>query len=232
MRWPVAVHAPSLEILEPAARAVVVAYLEAFRAGLPPAAAARRRADIVAEIGDGLVDDVQARIGRGAPPREAADRAIEEFGDPCRLADAFAEDLAATAARRTGGALILSGPIVGLVWLLAIASTGPLQALHDLWGRVPLYPLVLLVSVPAAVVGHGLPGRPPSTRVALRCALVAGLGCATGDVLLLVAALHAGGALHAGLGVLMLLAVAGSCLRLGLVATAVSRCGRLLTVVA
>ena len=91
---------------------------------------------------------------------------------------------------------------MGLVWLLAIASTGPLQALHDLWGRVPLYPLVLLMSVPAAVVSHGLPGRRPSTRVALRCALVAGLGCATGDVLLLVAALHAGGAPHAGVGAL------------------------------
>src|SRR5438132_929299 len=78
--------------------------------------------DVVAEIGDGEVDDVAARVDSGVPPGPAAQSAIAEFGDPRQPAGAHAEELAATAAQRTGTALILTGPVVGLGWLLATAT--------------------------------------------------------------------------------------------------------------
>jgi hypothetical protein len=91
---------------------------------------ARRRAAIVAELRDGLLEAAGARQARGATPQQAAAAAIEEFGDPAAVARGFAPELAAASARRLALGLASTGPLVGLLWLAAYVTSrfGPVEA--------------------------------------------------------------------------------------------------------
>lgn len=113
-----------LQLLDPAARPVIVAYLAEVEAGLPCGRSAR--AGILAEVADGLVDAVQAQSNNGAAPAAAARVAVAGFGDPQVLAAALAGELAGLAAHRVGLALVATGPVVGAVWVAAYAArSGP-----------------------------------------------------------------------------------------------------------
>ena len=113
---------------ETAVRATIEGYLTgvASRLGGP----ARRRAAIVAELRDGLLEAAGARQARGATPQQAAAAAIEEFGDPTAIAHGFAPELAAASARRVALGLTSAGPLVGLLWLAAYVTSrfGPVEA--------------------------------------------------------------------------------------------------------
>lgn len=220
-----------LQLLDPAARPVIVAYLAEVEAGLPCGRSAR--AGILAEVADGLVDAVQAQSNNGAAPAAAARVAVAGFGDPQVLAAALAGELAGLAAHRVGLALVATGPVVGAVWVAAYAARsgqGWWEQLPELWSAIPIYALILAVVVPAAVLaavsGAGrLPiWVPVSSRHAASAALVAAIGCVLGDAVLLTGlALSA----ESGWNVLALAAGVVSLVRLSGAAAASRRCARL-----
>jgi hypothetical protein len=214
------------------ADATVHGYLRRLAAALP--ASARVRREVVAEVGDGLACAVEARVAAGATPAVAAHAAVEELGDAERLAAGLAGELASRAGHRVGLTLVVSGPAVGLAWLAGTASGTASTA--DLSGRLagvlagaPLYPLLLAIAVPAALLaaaGAGAAARhlPSLARWSGRAALVAAGASLAADVMLLAAAAGApAGRHHLWLGI----AATASVLRLTVAAAAAHRIARL-----
>jgi hypothetical protein len=191
--------------LPPDARAAVDGYLVALAAGLPVSRRSRR--DILAEVGDGLSCAVEARMRSGADVQVAVAGAVAEFGSPGEVAAAFAERATSVIAHRAGLALVLTGPAVGLAWVNARGGEAG-DGIHRVAGMlsaVPLFAVVLAITVPAAIVATAGAGRlarrlRPPVSVTGRAALVAMSGAIVGDVSLVAAV--AGGDLgqpHAGL---------------------------------
>jgi hypothetical protein len=79
-----------------------------------------RRAQILAELHDGLDDAVADHVRDGLAPEEAADAALGGFGTPAEVAAAFAGELAVAYARRTLAWFLVTGPLVGIWWLLLL----------------------------------------------------------------------------------------------------------------
>jgi hypothetical protein len=179
--------------LDPPAARIVGDYLAALASHLP--AGRRTRADILTEIADGLACDIEVRTARGEPAQAAATAAVAEIGDPRTLAMAFAGQLGPVAARRLGVGLVVTGPLVGLIWVTAYTVGGsdwPSRIVGVL-SAVPLYLPIMAVTVPAATIaanGFGRYGQrrvlPP--RVVTGAALVAAIGCVAGDLSLLTTA--------------------------------------------
>lgn len=83
----------------------------------------RSRASVLAELRSGLLDAIDIQVSAGADPLKAASAATAEFGAPCQVAHAFGSELAAAEARRVALGLLASGPVVGLLWLLAAMAS-------------------------------------------------------------------------------------------------------------
>jgi hypothetical protein len=164
---------------------------------------------IMAELRSGLLDAADSYEAAGLPPAEAAAAAIREFGAPGVVADAFLPEITASQARRAVVVLLVTGPVVGLLWL-ATAAAGHLAIrvpAFGQWGNLPadLGTGILLVAVAVAitalagVVGIAATGRlarrqPPGSGRAPVAAAIAGFGAIGADglgILLLVAALSA-----------------------------------------
>lgn len=120
-----------LRALDPAARRILDGYLAEVAARL--AGPARARAAILAELSDGLTDATHAyltdqTIRAETLPHQHAARAaaaaVTEFGTPAQVADAFAPELAAATARRVALTLVTTGPLLGCLWLSALATGG------------------------------------------------------------------------------------------------------------
>lgn len=110
----------------------------------------RTRNAILDEIRDGLHETIDANLTAGMDPHTATAHAITKFGTPRVVATAFAAELATAHARRTITALLVTGPLVGIWWLLLLDPrpwhTGP----HTLITAIPAVPLL------AAAVAAGL----------------------------------------------------------------------------
>ncbi|WP_144128215.1 permease prefix domain 1-containing protein [Catellatospora sichuanensis] len=176
---------------DPRARAAVAGYLQTIAAGLP--LTRRARAEVMAEIADGLACAVEAHIAAGATTAAAARLSVAEFGDPRELSAALAAEIAWTHARRLGRALVATGPLVGLAWVGAFAQASGMtwwSQIGVLMASAPAYPLVLAVSVPAALVAAGvvrLAGRPAfGATTAVNAAVVASAACVVGDIALVI----------------------------------------------
>lgn len=105
----------------PGAGPAVEGYLDEVTSRLP--GPRRAHSGIVAELRSGLLDATDAHRSAGLPPAEAAQAAIREFGDPAQIADGFRVEIAASQARRVAVALLATGPLVGMLWILtALAS--------------------------------------------------------------------------------------------------------------
>ena len=96
-------------------------YLAELTARLP--GPPRARAGIVAELRSGLLDAADAHRSAGLPPAEADRAAIAEFGDPGQVAAGFRAEIAAGQARRVAVSLLVTGPLVGLLWIAAAAAS-------------------------------------------------------------------------------------------------------------
>lgn len=213
---------------DPQARTAAAGYLRALAAGLP--LARRTRAAVLAEVADGLACAVEAHVAAGAQPAAAARLAIAEFGDPRELAAQLAAEIAGSHARRVGVGLVATGPLVGLSWVAAFAAadgTSWWAQVGVLMPAVQVYPLVLAVSVPAALVaatgGARLAGRfRVGPRVAAGAAALAAAGCIAGDVALLggLAGIRSGPGWTAALAC----AAVASLFRLSVAAVAGRRC--------
>jgi hypothetical protein len=169
-------------------------YLTEVAARLP--GPARAHGGIVAELRSGLLDATDAHRSAGLPAAEAALAAIGEFGDPAQVAAGFRAELAAGQARRVAVALLVTGPLVGLLWIAtAVAShlggrlalpwrwTGPSPVLGV---AVSLVAVAVGVTAWAAILGIAGTGRltrwlPARPRRAPTAAAVAGLGAVGAD---------------------------------------------------
>jgi len=149
-------------------------------------APARVRARIIAELRSGLLDAADAHAAAGLAATEAARAAIGEFGDPGQVAAGFRTEIAAGQARRVAIALLVTGPLVGALWLTAAVAS------H--LGRAPLRSGLELAALAAAVtaIGAGLGiaatgrltrWRPAAVRQAPAAAAVAGFGAVAADAI-------------------------------------------------
>lgn len=171
-------------------------YLAAVATRLALAGPTRARQEILAELHDGLLEATDTHQARGLTPAQAATAATAEFGDPQTVAAAFTPELAAAHARRTALALVRSGPLLGLLWATALASSHlttlpahpapPWQWPHPptgLWIVFPLLASATLVGVPAGLVtvaatgrlARWLPGRPRLAPTAAATIGIAGI---------------------------------------------------------
>jgi hypothetical protein len=99
---------------------------------------------ILAELADGLEHAFRNHAATGMTADRAAAAAIAEFGDPRVVAEAFSGELATASARRTIAALVATGPLIGIWWLLLRQPdpwrTGPTA----LFGAIPALPLIVI----------------------------------------------------------------------------------------
>lgn len=180
---------------QPAGRDTVEAYLAAVASRLTGPAA--NRAAITDELRDGLLETLATHRARGCSPQEATAAAIEEFGDPATVAAAFGQGLAAVQARRVALGLLVTGPLVGLTWIAAVAvnSLPPWrQQLAGPWLALPLVGLALVVACPALGLTVAATGRLARrfggwlgrrATFPLTAAAVAGLAAVLADLTLL-----------------------------------------------
>ena len=156
----------------------------------------RARAGIVAELRSGLLDAADAHLSAGLPPAQAALAAIRDFGDPAQVAGGFTAEIAARQARRVAIALLVTGPLVGLLWIAAAAAShlglhaglpwpwaGPLSGFHL---GIPLVAVAAGVTAWAALLGIATSGRltrwlPDRPRRPPTAAAVAGFGAMGAD---------------------------------------------------
>jgi hypothetical protein len=214
--------------LDPAAAPIIERYLTELAAGLP--CSGRARTAILAEVSDGLADSVAAHAD-SLPPAQAARAAVADFGEAPALACALSAELAGSTAHRVGLGLLLTGPLVGLAWLVAFVHGGGDWAAEvvRVLSWVPAYPLLLASVVPTAVLatvaGTGRATRwlPLQPRQAATAAAFAAAGCSALDAALLT---HTAVAALTGttLPPLAVAAAALSAARLCLVARAATRC--------
>ena len=100
-------------------RDAVADYLSAVAAQLPGPPSAR--VAVTDELRDGLIEALDTHQGHGCSQAEATAAAIAEFGDPDTVAAAFGPELGAVQARRVALGLLVTGPLVGLAWITAVA---------------------------------------------------------------------------------------------------------------
>lgn len=177
-------RSPSTERPEP-----VTSYLVAIDAEIPRWLRSRRAA--LSELADGLDDAIADYRTQGLSPEDAVQRAVTESGPPSIIADAFTDVLSAGHARRTVLALLVSGPLIGMVWLTALVPGSPPVVL--LAQIPPLGPVIfafVVMSVLTLLVTGSPRLRPewarqrPSRLAAFACV------CAcVGDLLMLVTAM-------------------------------------------
>ena len=221
-----------LDDLDPDARPVVAGYLRELAAALP--GSRRTRAAIITEIADGVVEQISNT--RGPNPAAVAHTALHTFGNPQHLAAQFARELTGNAAHRTGVALVSSGPLIGVVWLLAVTGarrpgnvTASLpERISGLLSGLPWLPALLFIIVPTALVaiaGAGPAARilPVTAETAGVAGVVAGAGCVLVDITLIGRVLL----LDAGWSPALITATAISATRLVLAGAAARRCALL-----
>lgn len=176
-------------------RSGIDGYLSEVAAVLP--GPARARDDIIAELRSGLLDAADAYRAAGHSPDEATAAATAEFGDPRQIAAGFGPELAAQESRRLARDLIITGPLVGLLWVAAATAShvGIRHAPPWQWRgmppasliAVPLFGAVLLTFVCAALVTLAATGSltrwlPSSPRTAPATAAIAGFAAAAADL--------------------------------------------------
>ena len=140
----------------------------------------RGRRSALRELADGL-DDGAAHYRRlGIDPGVAAARAVLDCGPPAVVAAEFTTMLATRQARYTALALLLTGPLVGVLWL---ATLTPEQGPEALLRRVPVLGFLILFAVTAGLLTVAATGRAsrrlprifpsPCRATAAACALAA-----------------------------------------------------------
>ena len=118
----------------------------------------RRREQILAELRDGLDHAVSDRTNHGLTDTEAAKAAITEFGTPDAVAHAFRGELATAYARRTISLFVLTGPLVGIWWLLLLQPHPWRTGVIALIVAIPVIPLIP-IAVAAAATALATTGR-------------------------------------------------------------------------
>lgn len=186
---------------------IIDSYLAALAARLP--GSRRTRDAVLDELRDGLSELAARHADDGRPPRAAAEAAVAEFGTVDEVAAAFAGELVTRQARQIIAALIVTGPLVGVWWLLLLSPASP--------AGVPALPLIgaavltgLLVLATTGGLTRWLPSTAPARALAGATAVV--VACVIGDIGMLTT-LAIGS--YAEFGVVAVVAVLASLIRLG-----------------
>lgn len=169
--------------LAPPAAAVIDGYLDQLAARLPGYAPID--AKVAAELRDDLLDATLAWLSRSPDQVAAARAAVAEFGDPTTVAESLRPELASRVVRRLGLTLLVTGPLVGSCWVLALVLGDAAPPWHLL--PVLAAPL-LLIGAPAVVltvVSTGRLARWISPSAAAASGTVATVTAAAGDAVLL-----------------------------------------------
>jgi hypothetical protein len=119
----------------------------------------RGRRSALRELADGLDDAAAHYRGLGLDPAAAAARAVQDCGPPAVVAAEFTTMLATRQARCTALALLLTGPLIGVLWL---ATLTPEQAPDALLRRVPVLGFLILSAVAAGLLTLAATG--PASR--------------------------------------------------------------------
>lgn len=211
------------------ARRVVEEYLRTVQDGI--SGPGRTRADVVAELRDGLFEATSAHLATGLRPEQAASDAVGEFGDPAVVCHAFRSEISAGHARRVSFRLLLSGPFVGLLWLAGLLphALSPGHGTPGAWIGLLLAAPAIVAGIPAAVLAIASTSiRVPmkfSDAFPAHAAAVATWAAGTSDLILLIAL---GGYLVAAsvptVGPLAALAATASLARLLLATKAAQHC--------
>lgn len=163
-------------------------YLDTLDLRLP--GPGRARDAVLAEIADGLQLATDRNLATGLPAEQAAHNAETEFGDPAQVAAAFAPELVVGQARRTLRAFLLTGPLVGVWWLVLLAPRPWRLDPVELWAAIPALPL-LGAGVATAVTALAATGPVRtwlpeiSPRGALTATQAVALICIIGDLTVL-----------------------------------------------
>lgn len=171
---------------------LVDSYLRDVEAGIPQWRRGRRRA--MAELADGLDDATNHYCSEGMDLEAAAARAVEESGPAQLVASEFGAVLANRQARLTALTVLLTGPLVGVLWLTVLA---PGRAPDALLLRFPVLAGLVMATVVAGVLtvlatGPSPEWLPPVTLSPRRTAAAACATVALCDVVVLtIAALAA-----------------------------------------
>ncbi|HEY6748094.1 MAG TPA: permease prefix domain 1-containing protein [Mycobacteriales bacterium] len=164
--------------------------IEAYLAEL--GRAGRLTPDMADEVADGLCETVEGYRRLGLAPAEAVRAAVAEFGCADTVATAFRAETSRAASHRLGRRLMVSGPLVGVLWLSALLASAapPLhRQLPGLWALLPLVGVAVVVGAPAAAIAvaasrpwrrFALPARLAAPAVAVSSA-----AATTGDLTLL-----------------------------------------------
>jgi hypothetical protein len=166
----------------------VAEYLRELETLIPSWLHGRRSA--LAELADGLRDATEHYRSRGMEPDAAAARALRDCGPAPLIASEFAAMLATGHARRTAIALMATGPVVGVLWLMTLV---PGQTPDALLMHYPVLGMLVLASVTCALLtilttGPAIRWLPPMRLVPRRIAAAACAAAAIGDLLLLIIA--------------------------------------------
>ena len=190
------------------------------------------RVDICDEVRDGLLAAADRRRTHGADRAAAVQAALAEFGPPELVARAFAAELATARERRLLSTLLLTGPLVGVWWLLLLGPQHWPSHAAELVAAIPVLPVVGATTAGAVAVlaatgrlAHRLPALSPhrTVGVAHACAVA----CLAVDVTLLAQlALLAATGPAAHPPALMAAAGAASLVRLAWAGLAAGRCRR------
>jgi hypothetical protein len=176
--------------------------VDAYRdAGVSAANGAHARAAATAAA-DAAADaaTADAATADAATADAATATAIEEFGDPGLIAAAFGPGLALGQARRVALALLVTGPLVGLLWATAATASHigsrqvpPWHWVGALPGSLMVFPLAAAIAIAVwtalftiAATGRATRWLPDRPRLAPGAAAVAGFGAAGADVALFV----------------------------------------------
>jgi hypothetical protein len=122
-------------------------YVAQVEAGIP--SCFRTRDSLLAELVDGLTDATEHYVALGLTRAEAERRAIGDSGPAPVVAHAITEHLGTRYAGRAAAALLLTGPMVGMLWL---ATLTPGQTPDHLMAKYPLLIPVLICAVASAAL--------------------------------------------------------------------------------
>ena len=161
-------------------------YLTEVMARLPGPPAGHRA--IVAELRSGLLDASDAHAIAGLPPTAAVQAAIEEFGEPALVADGFKAEIAARVARRVAAAVLVSGPVVGALWIITAAASHLAHLAPGIRAGLGLIAVAAVLTALCALFGLAVTSRltrwvPIRPGCAPAAAAAAGLSAVGADLL-------------------------------------------------
>ena len=175
----------------------------------------RRRAEIIAELRDGLDQATDQHLNAGMSAQQAQAAAVAQFGSPEAVADAFEGELATAYARRILALYVITGPLVGIWWLLLLHPSPWRTGLIAFVAAIPVIPLIIIAIATAggtlATTGRLMRWLPETgPRRALSATITIAMLCMIIDLTMITMIMVSGGSARP----LMIIAFAASLTRI------------------